>query len=554
MMDALPPLGRWPCVMVWRALSAVLLAAFSSLAWAQATPPSNSSSVQLKAQQPQDYIVDAGAGEYISVTLEANGIVIDAQLAMPDGTLMKRFSAATGRLTIPFVAEQAGQHRIRLTASSDGEVGIRIAERMSQERRLTAMSVPTKGTIITTLEKELQAAGSRDTSKFWQTITSTGTPVVESLPDTKELVQVTFLWRGTPNTRNAVVVGSSFLPPAFRYNVMSRVGDTDVWFLTRRFPAGARFAYGFAINGPLVFEGDLFPYQMANRQADPLNRTRVGCRPDGTQFECLSYAELPGAAPQPWIVPSKAVPHGTLDSTRFKSAILQNERSISVFTPAGYKSTNDPYELLVLFDEGTYLAAIPAATILDNLIAARRIRPLVAVLVGNVNRDRELAANPEFARFIAEELTPWVRKNYRVTTDPRRATIGGSSLGGLAAAYTAMKYPQTFNNVIALSGAFWWAPEATPGDPANAANETGWLTKQFVDGPKLPLRFWMAAGTFETDPTGSGGAILETTRHLRDVLLAKGYSVQYQQFPGGHDAYSWRGLLPEALMALIPSP
>jgi enterochelin esterase-like enzyme len=64
----------------------------------------------------------------------------------------------------------------------------------------------------------------------------------------------------------------------------------------------------------------------------------------------------------------------------------------------------------------------------------------------------------------------------------------------------------------------------------------------------------MAAGTFETDPAGSGGAILETTRHLRDVLLAKGYAVQYVQYPGGHDALSWRGLLPEALIALIAAP
>lgn len=538
-----------------RGFSVMLLVAFAPLLGAQAPPQSNSTAIQLKAGQPYDYIVSAVAGEFINVTVEATGIVVEAQVTMPDGILMKRFvSPPAGRLTIPFVAEHAGEHRIRLTTSSDSVIAIRIAERMSQEHRLTATSVPTKGSVITTLEKELQAARNRDTSKFWQTIASTGTPLVEPLGDSKELVQVTFLWRGTPNTKNVVVVGSSFLPPAFRDNVMSRLGDTDVWFLTRRFPAGARFAYGFAINGPLVFEGALFPYQMADRQADPLNRTRVGCRPEGTQFECLSYAELPGAVPQPWIVPLNTVPRGTLRATRFKSAILQNERSISVFTPAGYESANDTYDLVVLFDEGAYLTDIPTATIVDNLIAARKIRPLVAVLVGNVDRNRELTANPEFARFIAEELMPWVRKNYRVTTDPQRVTIGGSSLGGLAAAHAALNYPQSFNNVIALSGAFWWAPEANPGDPANAVNETGWLTKRFVESPKLPLRFWMAAGTFETDPTGSGGAILETTRHLRDVLLAKGYSVEYQQFPGGHDAYSWRGLLPEALMALIPAP
>jgi hypothetical protein len=37
---------------------------------------------------------------------------------------------------------------------------------------------------------------------------------------------------------------------------------------------------------------------------------------------------------------------------------------------------------------------------------------------------------------------------------------------------------------------------------------------QFLKSPKLPLRFHLAAGTFESDKNGGGGEILETTRHL----------------------------------------
>jgi len=47
--------------------------------------------------------------------------------------------------------------------------------------------------------------------------------------------------------------------------------------------------------------------------------------------------------------------------------------------------------------------------------------------------------------------------------------------------------------------------------------------------------------------------ILETTRHLRDVLLAKGYEVHYQQFVGGHDGLGWRGTLADGIIALIGS-
>ena len=44
---------------------------------------------------------------------------------------------------------------------------------------------------------------------------------------------------------------------------------------------------------------------------------------------------------------------------------------------------------------------------------------------------------------------------------------------------------------------------------------------------------------------------LESNRHMRDVLLAKGYEVHYREFIGGHDYLSWRGLLADGLIALI---
>jgi enterochelin esterase family protein len=61
----------------------------------------------------------------------------------------------------------------------------------------------------------------------------------------------------------------------------------------------------------------------------------------------------------------------------------------------------------------------------------------------------------------------------------------------------------------------------------------------------------MDVGSFEADFMGQGGAILESNRHLRDVLLAKGYDVHYQQFVGGHDYISWRGTFSDGLIALI---
>jgi enterochelin esterase family protein len=175
------------------------------------------------------------------------------------------------------------------------------------------------------------------------------------------------------------------------------------------------------------------------------------------------------------------------------------------------------------------------------------------VFVSNVGDRRltDLVPNPEFADFMAKELMPWVRSRFNVTKDPARTVVGGFSAGGLAAAYMGLRHSGVFGNVLSQSGAFWWAPEHYQN--ADSTTETNWVVRQYLSSPKLPVKFYLDAGTFEMDQASEGGDILESTRHLRDVLLAKGYAVEYQQFVGGHDGLSWRGTLADGLIALLGS-
>ena len=144
--------------------------------------------------------------------------------------------------------------------------------------------------------------------------------------------------------------------------------------------------------------------------------------------------------------------------------------------------------------------------------------------------------------------------------------LGGYSAGGLASTYVALRHPEVFGNVLSLSGAFWWSPEHNGGICGGRCPESGgrggdsfldsttegnFLAKEFLASPKLPLRFYFAVGAFERDTNGSGGDILEATRQLRDILLAKGYKVHFQQYVGGHDGLSWRGLLADGLITLL---
>ena len=336
--------------------------------------------------------------------------------------------------------------------------------------------------------------------------------------------------------------------------VMTHLADTDVWYLSIRLPAGARFAYGLSPNDPLSFEGSRGSQRLATMQADPLNPNRWGCQPAATRLECQSMLELPGAPPQPWIVHRSETPAGKIEKHTIKSEFLNNERNLSVYTPPGYRPDGPAYALLLLFDESVYLNNVPTPVILDNLIAASKIPPMVAVLIANPSqetRNKELPPNPQFADFLAKELMPWVHAHYSATTDPLQTVVAGSSYGGIAATYAGLRHSEIFGNVLCQSGSFWWAPDHNGGPNTEATTETGWLAKEFIKSPKLPLKFWMDAGVFEVDTRGVGGAILEPSRHMRDVLLAKGYEVNYQQFNSGHDYLNWRGTLADGLISLI---
>jgi len=55
-------------------------------------------------------------------------------------------------------------------------------------------------------------------------------------------------------------------------------------------------------------------------------------------------------------------------------------------------------------------------------------------------------------------------------------------------------------------------------------------------------------GRFEGGPYWS---LLRENRHLRNVLEAKGYSLVYAEYSGGHDYVGWRNTLGDGLIALM---
>jgi enterochelin esterase family protein len=117
--------------------------------------------------------------------------------------------------------------------------------------------------------------------------------------------------------------------------------------------------------------------------------------------------------------------------------------------------------------------------------------------------------------------------------------------GGLMAGFCGLRHSDVFGNVLSLSGGIGWWPGSFE---EKLDEEPGWLTRQFVTAPPVPVRFFLAAGQFENYFFPYN--LLVENRRLRDVLLAKGHDVRYVEFSGRHDPVCWRGPFVEGLIWL----
>jgi enterochelin esterase family protein len=425
--------------------------------------------------------------------------------------------------------------------------------------------VPPVSPRMETLRKELEHGNRTALENFWRQVAKEGTPLIEPIPGDDQHVLLTFLWRAKQELQNVVLMGA-MTGDYLADNQLTHLPGTDLWHRTYEVRSDARFTYAFSLNDPLTYPRDAESEKrryLEPRPHDPLNpHTFVYPKREDapkSREEAESVVELSRAPGQPWITRRPDVPAGNVELHHFKSAILGNERSVWIYTPAGYAPRGNPYGLLVLFDGWWYQDHwIPTATILDNVIGTGLLPPLVAVLVDNFSsfsdederRDRELVNNPSFAHFVAEELVPWVRQSYHVSSDPARNIVGGLSYGGLAAAFVAWRHPEAFRNVLSQSGAF--DQSATFGwFPIPEETEFEWLTRQYATSPRLPLRIYMEVGSFETGGWYQSASLLVANRHFRDVLQAKGYTFRYTELSGcNHIPLCWQGTLADGLIFL----
>lgn len=333
-----------------------------------------------------------------------------------------------------------------------------------------------------------------DTTTLEQRARAEGTPVING-------EKATFVWRG----RKPVSVAGDFLDWSGEPIPLKEVAP-GLWTHTLKLPRDTYVEYAFQD-------------AKGRRVRDPLNE-RLTSNGFG---DFNHYFHMPESQPTPLAQRQRGVPRGTVTRHLVETHefCVGRQRAVHLYAPP----TSKPCPLVVVFDGPDFLRRAKLPTLVDNLIAQGRIRPIALAMVANGGPARtvEYTCSEATVAFLLDKVLPLARSELRLVDEKREPGVHGvlgASLGGLIALYTGLRAPQVFGRVLSQSGAFSvWNRDFVVFDLARRA-------------PSRPLDVWMDCGHFE--------ALVEGNERILPVLRASGHRAEYREYHGGHNYSAWR--------------
>jgi enterochelin esterase-like enzyme len=159
----------------------------------------------------------------------------------------------------------------------------------------------------------------------------------------------------------------------------------------------------------------------------------------------------------------KNVPHGKLREVLFHSKSTDSVRRAFVYTPPDYdQDLNQRYPVLYLqhgWGENEYGWGVQgrANLILDNLIAANRIRPFIVVMIYGMTNEtpfgglRNFDIRP-FETVLIDETIPFIDANFRTLSDQPHRAMAGLSMGGMETKMITLRHQDKFSHIGLFSG------------------------------------------------------------------------------------------------------
>jgi enterochelin esterase-like enzyme len=268
---------------------------------------------------------------------------------------------------------------------------------------------------------------------------------------------------------------------------------------------------------------------------------------------------------------------GKVDPNNPKTLVVEThpvdyKRAITVYIPAQYKAgTEAPF---MVVHDGPGPSKNPSSglrTVLDNLIAQKRIPPVVVIHIQNGGGDAQGHErgkeydnmNGDYAEYIETEVLPRVEKNcgVKLTKDPDGRAVMGNSSGGSAALIMAWFRNDLYHRVLTTSGTF--VNQAWPFDPKYPDGAWGFHETLMPNNPKKPIRIFISVGDKDLlNPNVMRDNMhdwVEANNRMAKVLKAKGYEYQYlfcrnaghsvgnaqQQFLPHAIEWVWKGYTPK---------
>ena len=236
-----------------------------------------------------------------------------------------------------------------------------------------------------------------------------------------------------------------------------------------------------------------------------------------------------------------------------------------VYLPPGYRQGRERRYPVLYFQDGqnVFDAATAFAGVewevdetSERLVRAGSMAPTIVVAVANTpDRVAEYTPVPDpmrggigggaetYARFLIQELKPFIDARYRTLAGPEWTGIAGSSLGGLAALYLGWAHPGTFTRLGLVSPSVSWADQS--------------ILRFVRRMPRPPARIWLDIGTAEGSSPGMARQVVSSVRALRRVMLTQGFvlgqDLAYHEVQGaGHHEAAWAARVEPMLRFLFP--
>jgi enterochelin esterase family protein len=251
------------------------------------------------------------------------------------------------------------------------------------------------------------------------------------------------------------------------------------------------------------------------------------------------------------------------ERTIIRSVFLQREVKVDLYLPP---VADEPVSLL-LINDGQDLEEMKFAHLLDGLVAAGSLKPLLCVGIhAGSDRKNEYGTAREldfagrgtkakaYCRFVLRELIPFLHAHTGIGRFAQQA-IAGFSLGGLSAMDIAWNNPGVFTAVGVFSGSFWWRSRNLGEDYDDDRDR---IMHQQVRRGKYQsgLRFYFTTGSHDETADRNKNGIIDSIEDTQDIIteLEKlGYDatrdIRYVNYEDGHhDVATWGRAMPAFLL------